>query len=205
MQINDCLFFNNSLDKYKRNFSSYNIKGNIVFGMKENFFVKSRNGHLLKDTFDKSKNTLDICSSGLYPANVLSNMAHKPFVFENVECSSIEGFLQSLKVKDFEKQKEICKMLGGSAKKSSKKNSDWLKTQVLYWQGIEYNRQSDKFFNLIKRAFESCYNQNEIFQKALASTKGIKLTHSMGQNDKTKTIFTTDEFIKILNELRDTL
>lgn len=87
--------------------------------MEENYFATSRNGHELKDMYDPETNTLDIRSNGLYPSNVLSNMYSNAFVFEGVECGSMEGFLQSLKCKDEERQKQICAMKGGEAKKHS--------------------------------------------------------------------------------------
>ena len=44
--------------------------------------------------------TIDIWSGGTYPANVLSNFYPNAFVFDGVECSSMEGLLQSLKTKN---------------------------------------------------------------------------------------------------------
>lgn len=181
--------------------SKCTVKGN--FTMEEDFFAKSRNGHLLKDTFDKEKNTLDIHSNGLYPANVLSNLAKKPFVFEGVECSSIEGFLQSLKTQDAEEQKQICALYGGSAKKISKNHMEWQKTQKLYWQGKEYDRNSKEYRELLENVFFQCYLQNEIFRTALDATKGIKLTHTDGKHDAAETILTAEEFIDILTSIRD--
>lgn len=171
--------------------------------MKYDFFAKSRNGHLLKDTFNRENNTLDIYSTGLYPANVLSNLAPKEFVFDGVECASIEGFLQSLKVNDIKKQKEICGLYGGSAKESSKKFTQWLKTHKLYWQEKEYDRFSSQYIDLLKRAYKACYEQNEIFRQALESTKGTTLTHSTGGINPSTTVITKYEFTKILTDLRD--
>ena len=62
--------------------------------MKENYFATSRNGHELKDMYDPETNTLDIRSKGLYPSNVLSNMYSNGFLFDGMECGSMEGFLQ---------------------------------------------------------------------------------------------------------------
>ncbi len=171
--------------------------------MKYDFFAKSRNGHLLKDTFNKEQNSLDIYSTGLYPANVLSNLAPKEFVFDGVKCASMEGFLQSLKIKDVEKQKEVCGLYGGNAKERSKKFTQWLQTHKLYWCEKEYDRFSKQYNDLLKRAYKACYDQNEIFRKALADTKGMKLTHSTGSINAGTTIITKDEFTKILTDLRD--
>ena len=87
-------FYNNiSTKPAKLAGQSIAYKGGLPLKMKEDFFAKSRNGHLLKDTFNRETKTLDIYSSGLYPANVLSNLAPKNFCFDGVECASMEGFL----------------------------------------------------------------------------------------------------------------
>ena len=40
---------------------------------------------------------MDISSGSSYPASSLSNFSPHPFIIDGVECSSMEGFLQSLK------------------------------------------------------------------------------------------------------------
>jgi len=171
--------------------------------MKENYFAKTRNGHLLRDTFDKNTRTLDIYSSGLYPSNVLSNLAYKPFTYDGVECASIEGFLQSLKTDNITEQKRLCSLYGGNARKNGSKYNEWQQTQKLFWQGKEYKRESDEYFDLVQGAYRECFKQNKMFQKALKCTKNINLTHKAGKKDKTKTVLTEEEFINILTGLRD--
>ena len=67
--------------------------------MIEDYKATTRNGHKLKDFYNPETNTLDIRSNGLYPSNVLSNMCGNEFIFDGVECGSMEGFLQSIKSK----------------------------------------------------------------------------------------------------------
>lgn len=69
--------------------------------------------------YNPETNTLDIRSNGLYPSNVLSNLCSNRFVFDGIICGSMEGFLQSLKQKDPDKQRQICSMKGGNARKKS--------------------------------------------------------------------------------------
>ena len=59
---------------------------------------------------------MDIGSGKEYPSNALSNFAPHPFVFDGVEISSFEGFLQSLKFSNPDMQKEVCKLVGKAAK-----------------------------------------------------------------------------------------
>ena len=55
---------------------------------------------------------LDIWSSNGYPSHVLSNLCSNRFFFEGVFCHSMEGFLQSLKYEDSNRQRQICAMKG---------------------------------------------------------------------------------------------
>lgn len=89
------------------NFININHSGGD-FKMEENYLEASRNGHELRDMYNLETNTLDMRSNGLYPSNVLSNLCSNAFVFDGVECGSMEGFLQSLKCKDEERQRQIC-------------------------------------------------------------------------------------------------
>lgn len=66
---------------------------------------------------------MDISSGSSYPASSLSNFSPHPFIIDGVECSSMEGFLQSLKFKDENMQKEICKKVGRQAKKAGAKKN----------------------------------------------------------------------------------
>lgn len=170
--------------------------------MEENYFATSRNGHELKDMYDPETNTLDIRSNGLYPSNVLSNLCSNAFVFEGVECGSMEGFLQSLKYKDEERQRQICAMKGGEAKKHS--TTAWQKDQILWWKGKPIDRQDiDEYSEFLKKAYQAMFEQNERFRKALLQTRGMELTHESGNGDCKKTILTFWEFTMLLTDLRD--
>lgn len=112
----------------------------------ENPYATYRNGHQLFNTFNPEDNTLDIRSNTLWPANVLSNLWEKPFVFEDVECGSMEGFLQSLKYPESEKQKTVCILYGNRAKNAGKLKDEkkaWFHKQLLYWKDIAIPRQYD--------------------------------------------------------------
>ena len=169
--------------------------------MEENYFATSRNGHKLKDMYNPETNTLDIRSNGLYPSNVLSNLCSNGFNFDGIICGSMEGFLQSLKQKDIDKQRQICSMKGGCARKKSV--NSWQTDQILWWKGHEINRQSDEFRMLVEEAYEEMFFQNERFRTALMHTRGMKLAHSSGENNPCKTILTPSEFCGILEQMRD--
>lgn len=169
--------------------------------MEENYFATSRNGHELKDMYNPETNTLDIRSNGLYPSNVLSNLCSNRFVFDGMICGSMEGFLQSLKQKDLDKQRQICSMKGGNARKKSV--TSWQTDQILWWKGREINRQSDEFRLLVEDAYEDMFFQNERFRTALMQTRGMKLAHTTGEENPYKTILTPSEFCGILEQIRE--
>ena len=146
---------------------------------------------------------MDIGSGKKYPSNALSNFAPHPFEIDGVECSSMEGFLQSLKFKEPDMQKVVCKLVGIKAKsKGSRKK--WKQTQKLYWQNVEIDRKSDEYQDLLDKAFNQLA-KNTKFKKALVASKGMTLTHNIGKSKQSETVLTKREFLSRLNKLREEL
>lgn len=150
---------------------------------------------------------LDIHSEGEYPLCALSNFAEHEFYIDNVKCSSMEGFLQSLKFKSIKKQQQMCLLTGKDAKNSTKYSLAqlrWRITHNLYWQGKRINRFSDEYQKLLDKAYKSL-SRNSDFEKALKDSSSYTLTHSIGKTDKRKTVLTEYEFISRLERLRKTM
>ena len=168
---------------------------------KEDYLSTHRNGHRLNDMYDPKTNTLDIRSNGLYPSNVLSNMCSNGFRFDGMLCGSMEGFLQSLKRKETDKQRQICSMKGGNARKMSV--TSWQTDQIVWWKGKAIDRQGEEYQQLLRDAYLAMFEQSERFRTALMMTRGMTLTHSCGETSPYKTILTPDEYCNILTELRD--
>lgn len=145
---------------------------------------------------------MDIGSKAGYPASSLSNFAGHRFTIDDVECYSMEGFLQSLKFKEADMQKEVCKLIGKAAKFKGKPKK-WYRTQTLYWQGVEYKRDSLEYQLLLDKAFQAMYDQDESFRNALKASGKATLTHSMGKNKQSETVLTNSEFCKRLLQLRE--
>ena len=139
---------------------------------------------------------VDIWSKSAYPADVLSNLCNNSFCFDGIACGSMEGFLQSLKYKDTDKQRQICGMPGKEAKKMSV--SDWQRDHIVWWKGRAIDRLSKTFIKHVKRAYWEMFIQNKHFRAALTSTRGMKIFHSKGVQDPCKTILTEQEFCDIL-------
>ena len=155
----------------------------------------------LNECLNSETSTLDIRSNGAYPSGVLSNLCSNSFRFDGMVCSSMEGFLQSLKYHDKDKQRQICQMKGGNARKRSV--TSWQTDQIVWWKGQPIDRQSDEYQLLLRRAYQTMFDQNERFRAALMSTRGFTLTHTSGEQNPFKTILTEYEFCQILTELRD--
>jgi hypothetical protein len=144
---------------------------------------------------------MDIGSGKGYPSNALSNFAPHPFVFDGVNCNSMEGFLQSLKFKSPEMQKEVCKLVGLKAKFKGK-DKKWWETQTLWWKGKEIDRHSQEYQDLLTRAYDSLAT-NEGFIRALLATRDSALTHGIGKNDPHHTVLTEKEFCNQLLRIRE--
>ena len=146
---------------------------------------------------------MDIGSGKKYPSNSLSNFSPHPFVFDGVECNSMEGFLQSLKFKNPEMQKEVCKLVGRAAKFKGKPKK-WWKTQTLWWKGREIDRHSEEYQILLDGAYAALLKNNK-FRRALLASRNAVLTHSLGKNDPHRTILTVREFCGRLERYRKVL
>lgn len=146
---------------------------------------------------------MDIGSGSGYPASALSNFSPHPFVFDGVECNSMEGLLQSFKFSNPNIQKEVCKLVGKKAKFKGKKKK-WWRTQTLYWLGVEYKRDSAEYQLLLDRAFDAL-SENQSFMQALLSTGTSPLTHSVGKTKPSETVLTQYEFCSRLIKIRDRL
>lgn len=146
---------------------------------------------------------MDIGSGTGFPSAALSNFAPHPFIFDGIECNSMEGLLQSFKFSNPDMQKEVCKLVGKQAKFKGKKKK-WFKTQILYWQGKEFKRDSQEYQELLDRAFNALA-ENEGFKKALLATGNSTLIHSIGKTKMSETVLTKAEFCSRLMKIRENL
>lgn len=149
---------------------------------------------------------MDIHSGSGYPASALSNFAGHRFIFDEVECHSMEGFLQSLKFDKPHIQVEVCKMIGMKAKYRGKnRNKQWKSQQTLWWKGVAYERESQEYQDLLDRAYLAMFDQSEKFREALRASGDAVLKHSIGWNKAKETVLTEAEFCGRLMRLRNLL
>lgn len=147
---------------------------------------------------------MEIKAGNGYPAGALSNFARHPFTLDGVQCNSMEGFLQGLKFKNPEMQREICTLSGAKAKQAGA-NKNWQQSQTLYWRGEEIKRDSGEYQQLLDRAFHECFTQCESARKALLASGNATLTHTIGRTKQNETVLTRQEFCSRLTKLRTEL
>jgi len=151
---------------------------------------------------------MDIGSRATGAARALSNFTPRQFTFTydglTVECKSLEGVLQALKFENVSAATATCQRVGYDAKKHGKpRNQYWQEKQTLWWNGKAYKRNSKAYQELLTAIYDAVYEQDPKFRAALAATGDAVLTHSIGYNDKKKTILTEKEFVGQLHRLRD--
>ena len=145
---------------------------------------------------------MDIGKGNKYPANALSNFSPHPFILDNIKCSSMEGFLQSLKFESIDMQIYVCSLVGLMAKRKGR-NKKWFKNQELYWQGLVFKRDSIEYQILLDRAYNSMYKCSPSFRAALKASGNSTLSHSIGKTDSKRTVLTIKEFCSRLKTLRE--
>lgn len=146
---------------------------------------------------------MDIGSGHAYPANALSNFSPHPFTLDGILCNSMEGFLQALKFDKEHVQVEVCKLVGRAAKfRGKKRNKAWQSKQTLWWKGKPYLRSGQAYLNLIRRAYETMFDQSKNFRDALRASGKAVFTHSIGHNKMEQTVLTEREFCYFLTAMR---
>lgn len=149
---------------------------------------------------------MDIGAGSGYPAGALSNFSPHAFVFDDVECASMEGLLQSFKFEKVHIQVEVCKLVGLAAKfRGKKRNKAWKSRQTLWWKGVAYDRHGKEYQELLDRAYQAMCDQNDSFRRALIASSKSVLTHSIGWNKESDTVLTEREFCSRLMKLRAVL
>ena len=147
---------------------------------------------------------MDISSKANGIAGRLSNFTTRYFVFDGIQCNSMEGLLQSFKFENIESQKATCLLVGGAAKKKGRgRNNYWQSKQKLWWNGKSYLRKSKDYQILLNRAYNSMYSQSEQLRNDLKNSQNAIFSHNMGSNNEKETVLTEREFCSRLQHLKD--
>jgi hydrogenase maturation factor HypF (carbamoyltransferase family) len=95
--------------------------------------------------------------------------------------------------------------LVGLKAKFKGKDKKWWRDRKLAWQGEVFDRDSDRYQQLLDLAYQAMFDQNEGFRKALKASEDAVLTHSIGKTSPKVTVLTQSEFCGRLMRLRATL
>lgn len=115
----------------------------------------------------------------------------------------MEGLLQAFKFDKEHIQVEVCKLVGRAAKARGRdRNQNWQRVQKLWWKGVEYDRSGKEYQELLDRAYNAMFDQNEGFRKALQAAGNATFTHSIGKNKESETVLTEREFCRRLHDMQ---
>lgn len=133
-------------------------------------------------------------------SKLLSNLFPYRFKFLGKNVSSIEAVLQSLKFKDKRTQNLVLKYFGTDANNIKfASDYDWREMKILYWQGKPIDRLSQEYQDFIVKLYVSAI-QNPLYCGVIKNTHKT-IIHSIGENDRDKTVLSRFEFERMLNAL----
>ena len=133
-------------------------------------------------------------------SKVLSNLFPYEIWFKGKKLRSIESFFQGIKFKDKKMQNYVFKYSGldsNNIKVAS--DYDWKKYGVVYWRGKPIKRESEEYEQLIDELYISAL-QNPLYRNILKNCDR-PVIHSIGETEKSKTVFTRYEFEYQINSL----
>ena len=148
--------------------------------------------------------TMDIKTGKPYPAGALSNFCPCPFSVRGIACGSMEGFLQGLKFKSAEMQRNVFSMTGAAAKKRGARKN-WQRTQTPWFQGEPIKRESPEYQTLLDEAFAALFKGNQKAKKALLDSGDNPLSHKTGRRNPKETVLTQTELCGRLMRIRGDL
>jgi len=148
--------------------------------------------------------TVNVYSNAEWPGNKLSNFPLSPFELDEVQCASIEGFVQALKFRDLEEQLQVCALHGIEAKRAGagEVHEQAVRQGKLWWQGQEIALHSQEHYDLIERALRAKFTQHEDSRLALLETRSQILTHETGRPESPTTTLPAQIFISLLYCIR---
>jgi predicted NAD-dependent protein-ADP-ribosyltransferase YbiA (DUF1768 family) len=148
--------------------------------------------------------TLNVSStSNDWRGLALSNFGLSPFVLDGILFASVEGFIQGIKFREDDPQREVAFISSGWP---AKHLGDAADRSGAYWDGACLPYGSPEHHRLIERAIRARIAQSKGLQAALKSTIGLTLIHDTGVGKESPTTsFPASEFCRILMDMREEL
>lgn len=130
---------------------------------------------------------------------LMSNFSNTPFVLDDVEFASVEGFYVHLLFLEEEKREKMRKLYGNVVKRMGKKS----RLERTCYRGVWFDLGSEEHIALIKRAIAAKLEAHPDIAKAFVATLGRPIVHDCGHPEPANTPFPAAVFCKILTELRE--
>lgn len=109
--------------------------------------------------------------------------------------------MQSLKAKEDKDASFLRSLFGIKAWKEGQQYNSWKDTQRLYFNGINYTRDSLEYSKLITDMYDAVFDQSPAFREALRASSHALLDHN-GHYNTTMSVLTVPEYICNLYRLR---
>ena len=148
--------------------------------------------------------TFNIHSESRDPASrLLSNFAARPFELSGRWFASVEGFIQGIKLREYDKLRYRAFASTGSIAKAI---GEGIRPHIVVFHGKRRSVAtygSVEHHDLIAWAIGAKFDQNTDCMAALLSTKGLTLTHDTGTPESPDTSLPANVFCGILTEIRN--
>lgn len=133
-------------------------------------------------------------------AALCSNFPRMPFVVDDVELASLEGFVQGIKFPVGDERREKAFGLSGRQAKRIGRKAERI---FVWWQGMEIPYGSPAHHALIERALRAKFGQLPEAMQALLATEGTELVHDLGHAESSHTSLPSAVFCAILTRIRE--
>lgn len=134
----------------------------------------------------------------------LSTMALHSFTIDDVRCTSLESFIQSLKFERASQAASVACDKPKSAKERGKKNFNWAHSGNTWWKGEPMARDSAQLAGLVEHVIREVARQCPAFKKALLDTGSAPLLCS-GKTHESESPVTESEYARALTKVRNSL
>ncbi|MGB6006740.1 hypothetical protein [Castellaniella sp.] len=133
----------------------------------------------------------------------LSNFSLSPFLLDGVLLASIEGFIQGIK---FPEGHPARARAFASTAWQAKECGQGADKAFAYWGPTPLPFGSAAHHQLVERALQAKFAQNQGLCHVLRSTQGLEILHQTGEDvEPARTSIPAAEFCRILTEIRDGL
>jgi predicted NAD-dependent protein-ADP-ribosyltransferase YbiA (DUF1768 family) len=124
---------------------------------------------------------INITSRSPAPLDVISNFAPTPFDLDGERYASVESFWQGLKFATRRERREIAELPGPAARKAGEKVGYGA---TIEYAGVEIVVGTWAHWQLMQRATEAKFAQNEAAREVLLATAPRPLTHRTRRDSK---------------------